>query len=1146
MQSAGQALSEPGAPRRLGLTALLLGLSTLAAETLWIRALGRSLGAAGEAFAATTVVLLAGLALGAAWSGRRAERLADPLALATRILLGAALFVAVTPWWFGLLPHAHLVLLGVLGIEPGAGVGLAVLLALPPLLPPALLLGAALPLLLAARRASPDREGRAVGGLCALHALGAALGVPLAVLGLWLVGERPALTAVALVLAVASLALRGAPFSAEPPSRPGATPTPRALLAALALVGAVALGAQAAALRLLEPLVGAHVFGTALVLLAALGGATLGSWAGGRAADRAVDPRRTLSAALVLAGLALATAPALAGTLPRLLLALGSPDPAARIALLALGAALVVLPASAALAACFPLAVRAAVAAGTTRARAAGELLGWNAAGCAFGGLAAGFLLLPSWGAATTICALAGLALAAGPLLRMGRGPVSGLVASALPLFVLAVPPVQSLLVSAGPRLAEVAAANARHAPSVPRAGGEPLALALASPEDVALYAEWFGGRPPASADAARREGRFGAVGLLEEPGGAIRLRVGGRAEARFDPDDADRPSITETALGLLPALAHPAPRRALVIGHGAGWTAEALLDAGLADVHVAETDAALLASVEAWRGHALAVRTDERAHLHLADGRLLLTAAAHGRAPRYDVIASQPSHPWSAASGHLYTREALGLARAALTERGVLAQWVNLFDMSPALLKRALATFRDVFPRAWLFLFDGELVLLGFAGEARLEPGRVVEMDDVALAAGPERGLAPGELWSRFALDGAGLARYAPAEHAPVGDERPVLELALAWRVLVRADDDTPDGGSAATLAREIRREPLPDFAAAVPDRETAARLTADAVDALARRRDLATAAEWEKHAPWADDGRARRVRATLTRLRGDHDTAEVLLRGWMTGHPEDAETAAEWITTMATGLAQRPDLVRAALADAAPLATRHADDGRVRVALARLAQMAGDLHTAREHYQAALRATGHPAPDGTAVAFARLLLALGSEGIAIGPGFPDLGAEGYALEMLRSDPEALADRSALALFARLERRLGDPERATTLEAALQGLEREAARAERRAAWSWLPQAAPEGLAAAERSVWLDPASVEGKELLALSRLAAGVRSGDEAVRRAAEGAARDALAEAWRLADDKPRQARRGAAYLAWFGAPEPEAPR
>jgi spermidine synthase len=97
--------------------------------------------------------------------------------------------------------------------------------------------------------------------------------------------------------------------------------------------------------------------------------------------------------------------------------------------------------------------------------------------------------------------------------------------------------------------------------------------------------------------------------------------------------------------LGLLPALLHPGPKRAFVVGLGTGSTAGWLADVpGLERVDVAELEPGVERLARDYfapvnRG----VMTKSNVNLIVGDAREALLTAG----PRYDLIVSEPSNPY-------------------------------------------------------------------------------------------------------------------------------------------------------------------------------------------------------------------------------------------------------------------------------------------------------------------------------------------------------------------------------------------------------------------------------------------------------------------------------------------------------------------
>jgi len=93
----------------------------------------------------------------------------------------------------------------------------------------------------------------------------------------------------------------------------------------------------------------------------------------------------------------------------------------------------------------------------------------------------------------------------------------------------------------------------------------------------------------------------------------------------------------------------------------------------------------------------------------------------------KFDVITTDPIHPWVKGTSTLYSKEYYDLVKAHLNPGGVVAQWLPIYDSDPATVKSELATFFDVFPNGtvWSNYIENEggydLVLLGRADPAAI-----------------------------------------------------------------------------------------------------------------------------------------------------------------------------------------------------------------------------------------------------------------------------------------------------------------------------------------------------------------------------------------------------------------------------------------
>jgi spermidine synthase len=90
----------------------------------------------------------------------------------------------------------------------------------------------------------------------------------------------------------------------------------------------------------------------------------------------------------------------------------------------------------------------------------------------------------------------------------------------------------------------------------------------------------------------------------------------------------------------------------------------------------------------------------------------------------KFDVITTDPIHPWVKGTSTLYSKEYYELVEAHLNPGGVVAQWLPIYDSDPETVKSELATFFEVFPTGtvWSNNIPGQggydLVLVGQADD--------------------------------------------------------------------------------------------------------------------------------------------------------------------------------------------------------------------------------------------------------------------------------------------------------------------------------------------------------------------------------------------------------------------------------------------
>ncbi len=190
----------------------------------------------------------------------------------------------------------------------------------------------------------------------------------------------------------------------------------------------------------------------------------------------------------------------------------------------------------------------------------------------------------------------------------------------------------------------------------------------------------------------------------------AISMAINGRTNAS---DVEDMP--TQVMLGQLPVLLAPSIKNGLVVGFASGVSAGAMLQSPIGSIECVELEPATVNGSRFFEHVNNLPLNDPRLRLIIDDARTYLRVTP----TRYDMIVSEPSHPWVPGVANLFTQEFFELGRDRLTTDGVFVQWLQIYQLSTDSLRSVLATFQKVFPHVLIFRVEGatkgkDLLLVG------------------------------------------------------------------------------------------------------------------------------------------------------------------------------------------------------------------------------------------------------------------------------------------------------------------------------------------------------------------------------------------------------------------------------------------------
>ena len=767
-----------GAPTFWGVSLcfFLSGVAGLIYQIVWMRYLSTIFGTSELAIVTVLVAYMGGLAVGA-WSASKVlHRLPRPV-LAYAVLEGAiAASALIVPWLLRAVGGIHRSVWGGQPAPPpdgGVPEALAYLaLGVVVLLVPTACMGATLPILSKGVVHRSEQIGRRVGGLYALNTFGAVAGTLLAAfllipqIGLW----KSSLVGVGLnlVVAVVGWRLAGPRVAPEPeserrsePSSSRATPNGGAfayvVLSVMLLSGAFAFAYEILWSRLLSHLLGGSLYAFATMLAAFLAGIAGGGLLGARFSSDSRHAAGRLAVVQLATGVVTAAIFQLLGS-DTVLHAGSGASLAAQAAL----CAAVLMPATLCLGATYPLAVRSLTDTPSQAGTIAGRVYAWNTVGAIVGAVVAGYFALPAFGYAVSFKIAVAGNLLLGTVILFSIRPLPKRTAGCAALLTIA--------------------CLAAYHPA------PPLRLLAMSP------ASRSNRPPPAAALVYHAVGHSASVAVLQQRG-AFQIRTNGMPEAEIFPRGAG--SLSYTTIRWMPALPkvlRPQSESILVVGFGGGVVLEAL-PKGYRTIDVIELEAEVIRA-NRWLA-------DQRANDPLKDERInIIVNDARGSLgltqKRYDIIVSQPSHPWTAGASHLYTREFFQLSSEHLNSGGLFVQWLGAHFVDGPLFRSLCATMVDVFPHVHVYFIEDNFLLVGSNSS----------LDHDYLAPAQEAGLEQLSDYSKIAfiedvfavlqLDESGCGALA-ADSPVITDEN---NLMATWF--------TPGGRRESTLNRPERLQEL------------------------------------------------------------------------------------------------------------------------------------------------------------------------------------------------------------------------------------------------------------------------------------------------------------------------------------------------
>ena len=799
--------------RRVSAFLFFSGACALVYQVAWFRELRLIFGASTAASAAVLAVFMGGLGVGGLFLGKRADRVKNPLALYGHLELIVALTAGVSPLLVLLARAVYLGIGGSSALGTGGATVARLLLAVVVLGPSTIAMGGTLPAAARAVERASDAGRQRVATLYGVNTMGAVVGTVAAnFLLMEVFGSRMTLWLACLVNALVAVFARSAARTVNAvvttdhaEVTDGAIEEPRARIGrwfppfAAAVAGLSFLLMELVWYRMLAPLLGGSSYTFGLILAIALTGIGIG----GALYSRTRRPATLTVFALTcsLEALALALPYALGdrvALLALLLRPLAQASFGGAVTAWGLVASIVVLPGAIVSGYQFPAVIGLYGRGAKDVGRDVGAAYLANTVGSIVGSVAGGFGLVPllsaprCWQLVVVVLLASAMLTSALQLRAAGKAAVPALAVST------AFAGLAALAIGArGPT------ATWRHS-GIGAGRADALVRSEVSRWTLAAFERtWQAGI------RWEEDGLESSVALGHKEG--FVFIVNGKADGHVLVDAG-----TQVMSGMVPALLHPDPKSALVIGLGTGSTAGWLgAVPSIERVDVMELEPAIVRVARDCAPVNHDVIDNPKVKIHLGDAREGLLTTRQ----RYDIVVSEPSNPYRAGISSLYTVEYYESVAERLNPNGLFVQWVQTYEVDPFVIATTAMTVRQIFPSVMLWQTEsGDLVLVAGRTPAPIDVDRLrarLLQEPFASAAAAA--------WMTTSAEGV-LARFVArpdlvdlvAEHR-LGvvnhDDQNALEFAFARHVGTHAHDDDGIRSLAARLRVDIPTNVIGSF---------------------------------------------------------------------------------------------------------------------------------------------------------------------------------------------------------------------------------------------------------------------------------------------------------------------------------------------
>ncbi len=687
-------LQDKSTLRTILLLFFISGITALVYQTLWVRICGRIFGVTVFAVSCVLTAFMTGLASGSFYFGKLVDKRKNPLIIWALLELGIGIYALIFPLLIQAVNSIHIAVYR--AFHPGfvSLTALRFFLSFIIMIIPAALMGGTLPVLSKFTVKRLKEIGWNVGSLYSVNSLGAVIGTFITAFFLiHILGIKLSLFITALVNLLLAYAAYRLAKSAGP--EPAGLDSPEAgasgrtvqggllwlVLSVFFIEGFAALALEVIWSRVFIFHFGNSIYSFTIVAATFIAGISLGGYISSRYADRIKDKLLVFGLIEVLVGITCFLASLLISwKVPGLFHMLSGITrmgwwgyTSVRIIISLL---IMIIPTTL-MGLTFPIVCRIYTSSLRKTGSQVGNAYGINTAGSILGSFAGGFILIPLFGIRPGITFMAILIMLAGGMVLLFHPGKKPAFKAATSMFLIIM-----TLVFLVVKLPDHYVRHNRYRNF-----------------ELLFYQEGISGTVTVTRDRDRRK----------------ELSINGTSLATNMYNHRQLFHM----LAHLPALLHPEPESALVIGLGGGMTLGSLEQhSTLKHIDCVELSPEMKNGTRQFSYENKNALEDKRLNLINEDGKnyMLITDR------KYDVITSDPIHPVIAGNSSLYSKEYFDLCSRRLTPAGVACQWLPFHSVSEKHYKMIIRSFLEAFPHTSLWYAGAYTLLIGTPEELSID----------------------------------------------------------------------------------------------------------------------------------------------------------------------------------------------------------------------------------------------------------------------------------------------------------------------------------------------------------------------------------------------------------------------------------------